>query len=77
MPYFESMGKLLILGGVFIVVLGILLTFWDRIPFLGRLPGDISLQKGSIQFFFPVVTCLVISVVLTIILNLVIRLLGK
>ena len=48
------MGKILILGGAFIVFLGLLLFFWQRIPFLGRLPGDIFVNKGSFQFFFPI-----------------------
>jgi len=69
-----SVGKFLILGGVFLAFLGLLLVFWQRIPFLGKLPGDIFLQKGSFQFFFPIVTCIIISIVLTIILNLVFRL---
>ena len=77
MSNFEPFGKLFILGGVFIVVLGLLLTFWNRIPFLGKLPGDIFLQKGNSQFFFPIVTSLVISAVFTIIINLIIKLLGK
>jgi len=77
MSNFEPFGKLLILGGAFIVVLGLLLTFWNRIPFLGKLPGDIFLQKGNFQFFFPIVTSLVISAVFTIIINLIIKLLGK
>ena len=77
MPYLEPWGKLLIMGGVFIVALGLLLTFWSRIPFIGKLPGDIFLQKGDFQFFFPIVTCLVISAVLTLIINLIIKSLGK
>ena len=74
---FEPFGKLLILGGVFIVTLGLLLTLWNRIPFLGKLPGDIFLQKGNVQFFFPIATSLVISAAFTIIINIVIKLLGK
>jgi hypothetical protein len=77
MSGFESFGKLLILAGAFIVILGLTLMFWSKIPFLGKLPGDIFLQRGSSSFFFPIVTCLVISIVLTIIINLVIRLIGK
>jgi len=70
----QGIGKILILGGGFLVFLGSLLFFWQRIPFLGKLPGDIFLQRGSFQFFFPIVTCIIISIVLTIILNLVFRL---
>ena len=70
----QSIGKILILGGAFLAFLGLLLFFWQRIPFLGKLPGDIFLQKESFQFFFPIVTCIIISIVLTIIPNLVFRL---
>jgi hypothetical protein len=43
MPSFELLGTFLILAGAFVVILSLLLVFWDRIPFLGRLPGDIFL----------------------------------
>jgi hypothetical protein len=72
---FQGIGKILILGGASLAFVGLLLVFWQRIPFLGKLPGDIFVHKGSFQFFFPIVTCIVISIVPTIILNLVIRLL--
>ncbi len=71
----QGIGKLLILGGAFLVFSGLLLIFWQRIPFLGKLPGDIFFQKGNLQFFFPIVTCLVISALLTIIVNIIINLL--
>jgi hypothetical protein len=71
---FQGIGKILILGGVFLAILGLFLVFWQRIPFLGKLPGDIFLHNGNFQFFFPIVTCIIISIVLTIILNLVLRL---
>jgi hypothetical protein len=70
----QGIGKILILGGAFLAFLGLLLFFWQRIPFLGKLPGDIFVNKGSFQFLFPIVTCIIISIVLTIILNLVFRL---
>ena len=74
---FEGIGKILILAGVFITVLGVLLVFWERIPFLGKLPGDINVEKGDVRFFFPVVTCLLLSAIVTIILNLILWLLRK
>jgi hypothetical protein len=70
----QSVGRVLILSGAFLAFLGLLLFFWQRIPFLGKLPGDIFVNKGSFQFFLPIVTCIIISVVLTVILNLVFRL---
>ncbi len=44
---FHSIGKAVILGEVFLVFLGLLLFFWQRIPFLGRLPGDIFVQRAE------------------------------
>jgi hypothetical protein len=77
MSNFENLGKFLILAGAFIVVSGLLVMFWSKIPFLGRLPGDIFWQKGNFRLFFPLVTCLAISAILTIIINLIIRFWGK
>ena len=70
----QGIGKILILGGSFLVFFGLLLVFWQHIPFLEKLPGDIFLQKGNFQLFFPIMTCLIISILLTIILNFVIHL---
>jgi len=77
MSNFESAGKFIIAAGILVVILGLIITFWSKIPFLGKLPGDIFIQKGNSQFFFPVVTCLLLSVGLTLIINLIIRLIGK
>ena len=73
----ENMGKFLIFAGVFIAILGLVLVFANKAPFLGRLPGDIFIQKGNFQFYFPIITGLLISLLLTIIVNIVIRLLGR
>jgi hypothetical protein len=58
---------LLVVGGVLFVV-GLLLTFGARIPGLGRLPGDIVYRKGNFTFYFPLVTSLVLSLLLTAVL---------
>lgn len=68
-----GIGKVLILAGAFVAFSGLLLVFWQRIPFLGKLPGDVFLQKGNLQFFFPIVTCLAISALLTIIVNIIVN----
>jgi membrane protein implicated in regulation of membrane protease activity len=62
-------GKLLIIVGALILVLGLALTIGPRIPFLGRLPGDIAVDRGNVHFYFPLVTCLILSVILTVVLN--------
>lgn len=68
-----EIGKLLIIIGGFIVVVGLVLVLGLRIPFLGRLPGDISVDRGNVHFYFPIVTCLLLSLVLTLLLNLFFR----
>ena len=73
--WFQGIGRVLILGGVFIVILGLSLLFWHRVPFLGRLPGDIFVQKGDLQLFFPIATCFIVSILLTVAVNLIARLL--
>ena len=70
-------AKLLILTGLFFIVAGLLWMAGDSLGlgnFLGHLPGDISFTKGNTSFHFPIVTCLIISAVLTIVLNLFFRL---
>jgi hypothetical protein len=60
-----DLGKLLILFGVVLVVVGVLLTFAGRIPWLGKLPGDINYKGDHVSFYFPLATCVVISIVLS------------
>ena len=64
-PVMHDLGKSLIVVGVLIVVVGVVLMLAGRVPWLGRLPGDIYIQRGNWSFYFPVVTSLVVSVLLT------------
>jgi hypothetical protein len=73
----EGLGKILLIFGGIIIIAGLLLIFGQHIPFFGKLPGDIMIKKGDFTFYFPVVTFLLLSVVLTIIINVIIRLIGK
>ena len=68
-----EIGKLLIIVGGFIVVVGLFLAVGPRIPLLGRLPGDISIDRGNVHIYFPIVTCLLLSLVLTLVLSLFFR----
>jgi len=70
---FEDLGKSLIFMGLFIAFIGLLLAWGGKIPYLGRLPGDIIIRKGNFTFYFPVVTCIVLSVLLTLIFSLFFR----
>ena len=65
-----SIGKTLIIVGAAIVLIGLLLTFFDKIPFLGKLPGDLVLKRKGMTIYFPIVTSIVLSIILSIILNL-------
>ena len=65
----RELGKLLLMGGIVLVVIGAFFAFGGRLPFrLGRLPGDIAYQGKNSSFYFPIVTCIVLSVALTLIL---------
>lgn len=66
-------GKLLVLVGGIIVIFGLVLIVGGRIPFLGRLPGDISFSRGNTHVYIPIMTGIVISVILTVVLNLFFR----
>ncbi len=67
-----SLGRLLIIIGIFLVVAGILITYSDLFHSLrlGRLPGDIHYRRGSFSFYFPLTTCVIFSIILTILLYL-------
>ena len=63
------MQKILIILGIVILVIGLLYPYIKKLG-LGQLPGDIMFKSGNSTFFFPIVTCIIISIVLTIIFNL-------
>jgi hypothetical protein len=67
----EGIGRLLLLGGIMLAVLGVLLILAPNLPFIGRLPGDIQIETGSARIYLPLGTMLVVSLVLTIVLNIV------
>lgn len=67
------MGKLLIIVGIVCIVLGLLVSYGPKIPFLGKLPGDIRIEKENFSFYFPLATSILLSVVLSLILYLINR----
>jgi hypothetical protein len=67
---FGALGRILILLGVFIILIGLLLVIGDRIPWLGRLPGDIIIKKEKFTFYFPIISCILISLLLTLLFTL-------
>jgi hypothetical protein len=60
-----ALGKLLILLGVFIILIGLLLMVGDKIPWVGKLPGDIVIKKEKFTFYFPLTTSILISLLIT------------
>lgn len=67
-----SIGRLIIYLGITLVIIGVIITLGSRIG-LGRLPGDIFIKKGNMTFYFPIITCIIISILLTVISNLFFR----
>ena len=66
----NDVGKILIAFGLLIVLAGAVLVLVGRVPWIGRLPGDIHFQRGNFTFYFPLATSLLLSVVLTLLLYL-------
>lgn len=62
-----ALGKSLIVFGLVIAALGVVLTFAGKIPWLGRLPGDIYVKRENFTFYFPLATSIIVSVILSII----------
>jgi len=67
------LAKMLLLFGLLMVLLGLILLaaghFSGKVPWLGRLPGDIYIQRGTWTFYFPLATCLIVSILLTLLFS--------
>ncbi len=68
-PEFDSFGKTLMVIGLLLLIVGAVVHFGGKFLQLGRLPGDIQIEKENFKFYFPIVSSIVISIVLTVILN--------
>lgn len=63
------MGRALIVMGLLLIVVGLMITYGPKLPFrIGRLPGDIYIQKDNSTFYFPITTCIVVSVILSLLM---------
>ena len=67
---FSGLGKILVIMGLILAGIGLLFWLGGKIPGLGKLPGDIVFRRGNFTFYFPIVTCILVSIVLSIILGL-------
>ena len=63
------MAKSLMLIGVLVFLVGAWMAWGPKVPFLGRLPGDIFIRKGPVTVYFPVVTCLVLSILISLLMR--------
>ncbi len=66
----HTLGRFLILVGLVIALVGLLLVLSEKIPWLGRLPGDILIKKGKWTFYFPLATSILLSILITLLINL-------
>ncbi len=72
-----NIGRMLVILGVGLIVFGLALILAGRIPFPGRLPGDIHIRRGAAEIYIPLATCLLLSLLDTLILNLLARFLRR
>ena len=66
----EGLGKTLIFIGIVLVVFGVIFLLSGKIPWLGRLPGDITIERERFSFYFPLATCLLVSVLISLVVYL-------
>ncbi len=64
---FQPLGKLLILVGAVTLLIGVTLLFFDKIPYIGRLPGDILIRRKNFTFYFPITTLILLNLLLLLI----------
>ncbi|MFN3301563.1 MAG: DUF2905 domain-containing protein [Patescibacteria group bacterium] len=73
----EYLGKILIFLGLFLIIFGGIILLGKRIPFFGKLPGDIYIRKQNFIFYFPLVTSLLLSIVLSLIFAIIFKIFKK
>ena len=65
-----DLGRLLVVVGVLVVIAGLVVMLAGRVPWIGRLPGDVYVQRGNWSFYFPIATSILLSVVISFLLYL-------
>jgi hypothetical protein len=78
MPFdLSSLGKLLLLFAVVLGIVGLVLILMGRVPFLGKLPGDLVIRRDGVTIFLPITSSIVLSLVLTVLINLILWILRR
>ena len=72
-----GIGKILLIVGGIVVILGLIMVFGQHIPFLGKFPGDILIKRDGFTLYFPIVTLILLSIILTIIINVILHFLSR
>lgn len=67
MENISGFGKIIFIAGVIIAVIGLIIMFFNKIPFIGKMPGDIVIKKENFTFYFPIVTSILLSIILSLI----------
>ena len=70
MENLQPLGKFIFISGIIIALIGLALMFIDKIPFLGKLPGDFTIKRNNFTFYFPLATSILISLIISLILYL-------
>ena len=69
----SGLGKILIYTEIFLIIAGLVIYFYPKIPFFGKLPGDIYIKRENFSFYFPIMTSVIVSIVLTAVIYLLSR----
>ena len=74
---FGNIGKILIFIGISIIILGGLVILFSKVPFIGKLPGDIHIKRENFSFYFPLTSSIVISIILSVLLTVILKFLSR
>lgn len=76
MDEFSGIGKILLIAGIVIAIIGVIIIFAGKIPYIGKLPGDIVIKKENFTFYFPLATSILLSIFVSLIIFVISRLKG-
>jgi hypothetical protein len=61
------MGKFLIISGIILIAIGLIIQFSDKVPYLGKLPGDIRIERGNFTLYFPITSGIILSLIISLV----------
>jgi len=70
MNFFDGLGKTLLFFGLILIIMGVIVLLLPKIPWLGKLPGDLLFKGEKVSIYFPITTCIIISIILTLLFSL-------